>query len=230
MGGDPCPPPVGEVGYEIRTVTAAAITVDGACNEAVWPLVEMLPLMSDSNFKDSDNEGWCRLVWQQGDPPIVYGCCQIIDTQLEASVTTDDADNIWNDDGIEYFLKANLNDELDLQTVKIFANILGTVRDEGYDVAGMPVLSDDVNLSAVALNEGSLNNNGGGDDAGYTLEWSHEVPFAVTPNLEGRCDFNINDADQNSRLQWRAFSMLDESINDPSFWKTCRFACEPAMP
>jgi hypothetical protein len=213
----------GNADYEIYLKGTAPIDLDGNCNEPAWDAARSLSFTSG----DSDNTGTCRLLWEDGQPDRIYGCCELGDTSLQAIVATNDTDGIWDDDAIELYVKGNLDPVTDGTTTRVIVNLLGHFRDTNYP-GGMVNLDHAASVAFGHLLHGELNDEGA-VDAGYGVEWRQTLAFEAQPDLIGLCEFILNDRDDDTPSAFYTFSDATSSF-DPGTWGTCKYSCLYAAP
>jgi hypothetical protein len=217
-------PPDAGADYVIRQLPSDAVLSlsSGLCTEPIWSTVEPI-VFTGPNF--TNNTQTCRLLWQRGQPDVVFGCCQIGDKDLQGTQTTNGA-AVYNDDGIEYLLKGNLAVAFDSTTSKIQINLLGYHADHDYP-DGMLNSNYNGHVIAVTKLTGTLND-ASAPDTGYSIKWRADIDFVVTPPHLGKCDFMISDVDVDlgtgslERQTWAAYGTV---VNHPTDWGTCLFSC-----
>jgi hypothetical protein len=214
---DPTP-----VDYVIRKRGGADINLDGNCDEAVWAAATKIPFDS-ADFDDSNNTVTCRLLWENGTPDTVWGCCDIEDSDLEAVQTQNDADNIWNDDAIEFILDANTDNTRDSETLKFFINVRGAVYDAIFP-NNMTTKNHDAGIEREVNTAGNVNSPP--SDTSWRTEWSVKLPFDATDEHVGKCEFVMDDRDDGMKDYMVMYGTM---INSPSSWGKCRYSCLDAL-
>lgn len=220
--GGGCPPGPGVTDYVIAKTTSP-ITMDGLCNEPAYAAANALSF-GDADYDDSDNTSTCRFVWTPGAVDSVYGCCTILDSRLEAEVTTDEGEGIWSDDAVEMIFDPDTDNAESVGMVKFIINANNFVRD-GVDGTDTNLSQDPVTVSA-ALRAGSLNDSAMADDNGWSVEFQVDLPFSVTDDQVGKCQFVVDDRDDDTRYMAKMYGAGQGQINEPSLWGTCRYACQ----
>lgn len=218
-GGDCSMGPAGD--YTILAKGPGTITIDGACDEPAWGAAQAVPFQSTN---PTNNAATCKLLWEDGSPDRAYGCCTVQDTELAAFVTIDDADFLWDDDAIEYYLKGDTTPVRDAQTTKVFISANETVQDLNCPGGNLSAAWDANVVNQVALS-GTLND--GANDTGYVIEWRQDLAFDATPELLGLCQLILNDRDSTENFEWIAWG---DQTNDPAQFGTCKYSCNEAAP
>jgi hypothetical protein len=205
-----------------------AIDIDGACDDPLWMRTTVVPWGAENN---GSNNGFveCRFLWQDGAPDSFLGCCTVGDADIEVDIATVDGDDIWNDDGLEFFLTSHLQKQWVATSIKTFVSPNDNYRDADWSdvAAGLGIdVSYDGNLDIVSSVDGSLN--GSGDDVSYTIEWRQDLGFDGAPESLIGCAFRMNDNDMNDAIDsdWQAFGETLH-INDPTGLHVCKLSCAP---
>jgi hypothetical protein len=210
--------------YVIRKRGSGAITLDGICSEPEWFTAPFIPF-STANVANTDNTTVCQILWEDGSPNKVWGCCDIFDSALEAAQTDHDAWNIWADDAIEFIIDPNTDNQRTNETLKYFINVNGTTHDVNYESNNYNV-DHEANMKRDVEVVGTINSGGSVDDR-WTVEWSIDLPFDAADEQVGKCQFILDDRD-NGQPQYDI--VFGTETNDPSHWGTCLFSCLPAVP
>jgi hypothetical protein len=191
----------------------------GLCTEPFWSTVPPVAFLGPNA---TNNTADCRLVWQPGSPDVIFGCCQVGDTDLRGHMTTADSE-VYLDDGIEYLLKSNLVAEFDATTSKIQINLDGVYADKNFD-GGVQNTLYDAHVISVSKITGTKNDTK--PDTGYSIKWRADVGFTVVPPHLGKCDFVLSDLDLDGgvevRTTWASYGTND---NHPTDWGTCMLSC-----
>jgi len=207
--------------YLVGAVSAAELSLDGDCSEPVWLAA---PEIVFSGLDESDNTVSCRLLWEDAAVDRVHGCCSIGDLDVEGITSGGDAEQIWLDDSLEYFLGGAPTTAWDPTTTKAMLSVSGAWHDGSW-ASGMNDASYSAAVDVAPKVLGDIN--GGSRDVGYNLEWSADLGFDGVPEQIGQCNFMINDDDQGVRYRRVAFGNWQTTFNDPSLFGTCKLSCAP---
>ena len=218
--------------YDILKMTGP-VTLDGNLGE--WAGIPVITFQDDpGNGRGAlNNAVSARLAW---DATYLYAAYDVSDTELWADQLTRDAANLHRDDEVELYIDPQGDGGAAMQSTdyQLMANIRDAVKDFNGDGAGGKQASfNAASLQAKAALNGSLN--GGGADAGYTIElrvaWTDLGVTAPADGKAMRLDLALGDKDSQTQSIVEAFDWagIVSNYNNPGAWRDVQLADRPPV-
>jgi cellulose/xylan binding protein with CBM9 domain/fibronectin type III domain protein len=217
--------------YDIVKVPTA-MTIDGNLSE--WANIAAISMADHSTRGPGlDNTAKVKLAW---DDTYLYAAYDVTDTELLADQTTRDHPDIFKDDAVELYIDpqgdgsaATSMTPTDYQFLANVREALGDVRGRTTPPGGKDASFNASSFLARAVSNGTLN--GGGADAGYTVELQISwADLGVTPAAGNfvRIDPVVDDKDTgNTSIEEFDWAGLTSNFNNPSGWKDVQLVNRP---